>query len=274
MENEQVNVVPEAVQPESVSQPATDVSVIPPATGTTEQGVPVTAPVQPEVKTEQAIPYTRFQEVNEAKKTLEQQNQILMQQLRIQQEQPNQQEIQVEKEKPLFIRVCEELGYKDETYLTQEQNANVLDRVQQIQSQQMQQQTMVQGYVSSKNDYANVVGKTDPMTGVFQIAEPLKRQTEKNPLLAQALVYLVKTKSPYTGIIAYEIASKDTEYQKSLQKTTETVAAQQVAQALSTAQRSISAVSGTGTLDKVAQIRGMTDAQFAEHLEEIKRRPD
>jgi hypothetical protein len=267
MENEQVNVNPVVVQPEGVSQVATDTSVTPSAAGTTEQVVPASAPVVEQPKTEQAIPYTRFQEVNEAKKTLEQQNQILMQQLRIQQQpQPT---APVVTQKPLFIRVCEELGYKDETYLTQEQNAAVMDRVQQIQSQQMQQQTRRQGYVSARPDFANVVGKTDPMTGVFQVAEPLKRQCEKNPLLAQAIL-----QSPYQEVLAYEIASKDPEYMKSLQKTMETTAAQQVAVALSTAQKSISAVSGTGTLDKVAQIQGMTDAQFQEHLNRIKSKPD
>jgi len=261
----QQDVNPAVVQPEGVGRPATGASVNPPATGIEPQGVPA-APAVEQPKTEQAIPYDRFKEVNEKAKALEQQNQILIQQMRIQQGQ--QLATPPVAQKPLFTQVCEKLGYTED-YLTQAQIAHANQVMMEQVQQQTQQQTVIQQYVSSKPDFANVVGKTDPITGVFQIAEPLRRQCEKNPMLAQAIL-----NSPYQGMLAYEIASKDPDYVAYLQNTTQTTAAQQVATALAgSRQMSISAVPGQGTLDKMAVIKNMTPAEFDAYKQKVLSSP-
>jgi len=236
---------------QGVSQSATDTGVSQPATG-----VENPAGVQ-QVKQEQSVPYDRFKEVNEKAKLYEQQNSLLMQQLQIRQQQT------VQKQEPVFKQVCKELGYTDD-YLTQDQIAHANEVV----FEKMNEQQTLKNYVASKPDYTSVVGSVNPLTGQLELAAPLQRQMAANPTIAAAIL-----RSPDRAILAYEFASKDPDYQRSLQQTTVTKAAQQAAQSLQTRQMSISSVSGQGTLDKAAQIRSMSDDEFEKYKQEIMSRP-
>ena len=153
--------------------------------------------------------------------------------------------------------VVKELGFADEPYLTTEMSIAVTDRVQQYRDVQIAATTASANFISSHADYSEVVGQTDPLTNQFVTAPPLTRILAKNPQLAAAI-----KSSAYPEQLAYEIASKESEYVTSKQAAVETKASKAVAKTLQNeGQMSISAAqSGGGTLSKAADVQAWTQA--------------
>ena len=163
------------------------------------------------------------------------------------------------------------MGYQDEIYLTPEQNAQVNDKVMQIMQTANSSQSQLQTFLSSKPDFAKVVGANDPVTGLFTYAPPLQRALMSNPSIQGAINGLDPAKA---AVLAYEIASKDPQYMKEVAEANKPVEqkqseeAQQVIQQANS-QVSISAVAGQGQLDKAASIRAMSDEQFDQYKQGI-----
>lgn len=213
---------------------------------------------------DKTVPYARFHEVNEKAKTAEAQVQTLNQQVQqmavqlrvIQANAPK--ETKMEAPKGAVRQAIQSLGLGDENYLTKDQMADVVDHVLQQQMVQNQQQA----FIAAHSDYEQVVGRADPVTGQFVMADPLKKVLTENPALQTAL-----QGNPHAGVIAYELAKH--EVAAAIKNTTKEAKAaiEAAGQAIS-----ISNVSGGGNMDKVAAMQGMNDADFAKHKEAVKAR--
>ena len=175
-----------------------------------------------------------------------------------------QQTPQPQEKTSLSQAVAKQLGI-DIQVATAEEVCQINEGVLQIMSGQQSEQT----FINSHSDYAKVVGTTLP-GGQFQAAPPLLRQLHENPALSNAL-----QNSPNKAVLAYSIASKDPQYLTELAdaaKSSDTKAAENAEVKINAAnqQLSVSAVKeGGGTLDKAAEIRAMSDEEFAEHNRKI-----
>ena len=247
MENDVNSAQPITEQPDAqdVSQSVTGEGVDQPTTGESAADGQQT----------QAVPYDRFKEVNDKAKAAQQEVDNLKLQMQILQNNQIQQKTPAQQN--LFEKICKEKGYDDD-YLTKTQQAEVTQEVVNRQINQIQSQIQMQTFLTQHPDYSEVVGTSGP--NGFNIAPPLARQIQKNPLLLQAL-----QRSPDRHILAYQIAVSDPEYVQS--KTTQTTndAVQQAEQILSGKMQSISSVPGSGNVDKAAMIRNMSDEEFQAH---------
>lgn len=188
----------------------------------------------------------------------------LQSQLLLQANQPQPTQAQTQKQQNLVAQVIDSLGLSNEEFLSAGQMADVLNTVIQIQNTANAQQS----FIASHPDYAEVVGKN--FMGQFQIAPPLQRAIQKNPVLGQALM-----SNPQAGIIAYEIASKDPQYLQELadkNKPPEQTAAEKAAEAITQANKqvSIGTVSGGGQVDQASVYASATDAEIAASVEKAK----
>jgi len=159
--------------------------------------------------------------------------------------------------------VATQLGI-DIEIATPEEICRINEGVLQITSGQQNEQS----FVNSHPDFAKVVGVMLP-GGKFQPAPPLTRQLNANPALSSAL-----DNSPNKSVLAYAIASKDPKYLAELTeaaKSDDTKAAEKAEASIDAAnkQLSVSAVKGSGNLDKVAAIRAMNDEEFRVHNQKI-----
>ena len=218
------------------------------------------------------VPYDRFKQVNDEKNSatarvteLEQH----VQNLRLTQANPPQQTEQPQQQS-LTAQVMKDKGIDPEEILTGAQQAEITDEVVRRVSVANQAQFQTQSFISSKPDFAKVVGAEDAATGQFKFAPPLQRVIDSNPGIATAL----RNAGSGANMLAYELGSKDPTYMAELveaaklpaQKNSE--AAQQVIDAANK-QVSISAVAGVGNLDKGAAILAMNDEEFEQHKQQV-----
>ena len=170
----------------------------------------------------------------------------------------------------LTLTVMKELGLDPEDILTGADQARVNDAVLSRMRASSQSENVVNNFVSSKPDYAQVVGHTDPITGQFVTAAPLQRIIANNPSITAAL----QSAGPSASILAYELASKDPQYMAEVAKAAvpPVVAASEQAAAViqnANTMASISAVAGQGAIDKAAAIRAMSDEEFEKHKQTV-----
>ena len=185
----------------------------------------------------------------------------------LRQQAATQQKPDVQPQKTMYDAVCEELGFGEEEYLSREQQGQVFDRINSIQSQANATQATHNQFLAKHTDFAEVVGKTNPLTGQFTPSPHLQRLMDKDPETAAAVA-----NSPYAAQLAYKLVTVDPEYiaaQTTAAMTPEQIAAAKASEAIKTNMSSISSVnSGGGTVAKTVQ--SMTDAEFAAHKEQLK----
>jgi hypothetical protein len=252
---------------DGVSQPSTDTSATTDA-GVQHQATQVaTGALADGTTTDKTIPYERFSEVNAAKKNAEQEVQRLQSYI---QGMSTQTQTQPQQEN-IFVQVAKEKGYDPEGYLSyaeqSEINAEVMNRT----TAQNQVQMQTQAFISSKPDYAQVVGQNDPITGQFVAAGPLQRKINQNPAIATAL----QAAGPNAAVLAYELASTDQQYLAEKAKAQQPPAVQQGQAAQDVLQQasgltSVSAVSGTGAINKTDTIKGMNAEDFDAYSKKLR----
>ena len=218
------------------------------------------------------IPYDRFQEVN-AEKDAAVERVKMLENMALQNANPPQTKEPAQPQS-MTIQVMKELRFDPEDLLTGEQQAKVNDIVLGRMNAANQAQAQQQSFMSSKPDYANVVGGVDQATQQFAYAPPLQRAMNNNPSIQGVLLSMLRTNPAGAAIVAYEIASKDPTYIKEVAQAAKPAAVQQseaAQQAIEQANGvvSVSAVAGQGTIDKAAAIRAMSDEQFAQHKQQI-----
>jgi hypothetical protein len=167
----------------------------------------------------------------------------------------------------IAAQVLERLGLKDVEYLNTEQLSQYTEALNRVQSTVAQQEAFIEAHA----DFKDVVGATDPRSGMFIPAEPLRRTLEKTPGLADAI-----QNSPHGARLAYELAKKDIDHKKEVDeakvpsKKAEEKLAEELAKAgKQSSQQSVSSVPGQGGLDKVTAMQQMSDAEFAAHKAKI-----
>ena len=174
-----------------------------------------------------------------------------------------QQTTQPQKQVSLSQAVAKQLGI-DIEIATPEEICQINEGVMQVTSGQQSEQS----FINSHPDYAEVVGVT-LLNGVFQPAAPLSRELKANPALADAL-----RSSPNKAVLAYSIASKNSQYLTELAekaKPDDTKAAEKAEAKIKAAnkQLSISEAKGGGQLDQAAATAAMSDEEFRKHNEAI-----
>ena len=196
----------------------------------------------------------------EKRQAVETENQQLRDQMAIQAAQPK---TEPQKQVSLSQAVAKQLGI-DLEIATAAEICQINEGVLQITSGQQSEQS----FMNSHPDYAEVVGVSGP-GGQFQYAPPLLRAIKSNPALADAL-----RNSPNKAVLAYEIASKDSQYlaeQAEKAKSDDTKAAEKAEAKINAAnqQLSVSAAKGGAQLDQTAAIAAMSDEEFAKHNQKI-----
>ncbi len=118
----------------------------------------------------------QLQAAQQTVQTVQQQNMLL------------QQSQQPQQPKTTYEQAVMEAGLQDESYLNQEQQAQIFARKDQLDNQKFQQQqAMAQNnqFAITHDDYAEAVGTTDPMTGAFIPSQELNELLTKKPYLRQ-----------------------------------------------------------------------------------------
>lgn len=214
------------------------------------------------------VAYDRFKEVNEASKakdaTIAQLQQMVVQQ------QQGETKVKQPEQQSLTLQVMKEMNIDPESILTGAEQAQVNDEVILRINNANQSQMQAQNFVASKPDFVKVVGTLDPVTGQYNFASPMKRALEEDP----SLIHALRGAGSGAGMLAYKIASKDPKYVEEVAKAKADAVqknSEEAAQVIQQADNltSVSAVSGTGTIDKAAAIRAMSDQEFAAYKDKI-----
>ncbi len=153
------------------------------------------------VQTEQAIPYNRFKEVNDAKTAAEQRAQqaeqqlLMMQQQILSQQSFQQKQVNTNQPQTYLQRVGVQAG---EIPTAEQVNAAM-----QLQQQDTLAAIQAQQFLASHQDFNSVVGKVNPYTGQPEISETFKKVISKNPAY-MPLQYLA-FQNPAYAQIAYDM---------------------------------------------------------------------
>ena len=262
----------EAPTVEGVSQEAApDTSVQAPDAGVQQEEAPAqsTEVLADGTQTDKPVEYSRFKEVNDAKNAGDEENARLRQFIQSQQAAPQPQQPQ-QQPQSISLQVMQELNIDPEDILTGAQQAQINDEVARRTTAVTQSQNQVQNFITSKPDYAQVVGTLDPLTNQFIYAQPMLRVMQANPGITQAL----QGAGSGAAQLAYQIASQDPAYMAQVAKATAdpvVVASEKANQVLHNANSmtSVSAVAGTGTIDKAAAIRAMSPGEFDAYKQSI-----
>jgi hypothetical protein len=222
----------------------------------------------------QAVPYVRFKAINDAKNEAEaklKDYEAYIQGLKTAQANTGQQQQTVQQtQQSLTLQVMKEMGYDKDSILTGEEQARVTDAVLGRMQAATTAQTQLQTFMSNATDYIEVVGQQNNITGQFMFAEPMLQLMKEKPTVAACLQGLDQTRA---AILCYELASafkKGKETQQAVDQQQQTIADTEQVIQQANSQQSISSVAGqTGTIDKGAQIRSMTDEQFKAYKQEI-----
>jgi len=121
----------------------------------------------------------------------------------------------------------------------------------------LERKTTAQQFLSSNNDFAEVVGVTDPLTGIFTPAEPLRQLFTEDPGLQQLIL-----SSPNPPALAYKLGKSR---QKIMAMEAEKLKAQEILTKAdaTTAPMSPAAVGGGAAALKVSgQIGNMSEEEF------------
>ena len=203
-----VQPAPAEQEQQSVSQVATD-EVVSSEAGVQSQDSSATE----EQTVENQIPLSRFQPVLDENKDLKAQVSQLQGHLNLVGNQ-NQQTGQAQQTQPvqesLTLQVMKQMGFSEDGFLTNAEQAQVMDKVSEIRAGQTQQQIQSQQFLSSNPDFNQVVGSIDPASGQFVYAPPLLRVLQANPGLLPAL----QSAGNGSSALAYALASKDPQYQQ------------------------------------------------------------
>jgi hypothetical protein len=229
------------------------------------------APAEQQVEQKGPVPYDRFSAVNTQKNTLADENARLQEHIELlSKQQPPQQPVQQQQaQQGLTLQVMEQMGI-DKDYATPEQMAQVIDRVSEIRTNQTTQENQTNQFMTAHPDFALVVGTNHPQTGQFVAAPPLLRAMQQNPQLVTDL----QNAGAGAKRLAYSIAINDPTYQQQLAEAAKPVPQVQAesAEAAINNANSMTSISAVGTgaaLDKVAQIRAMSDEEFEAHKQAI-----
>ena len=174
-------------------------------------------------------------------------------------------------QKSLYEQAADELGLKDEEFLTKEQQIKILTRVDEVRSLQYNTIAVQQQFLNQHPDFAEVVGTGNPVTGTFKPSPALQRIIDKKPQIAQAIA-----SSPQAAQLAYYFVTNDPDYiaekvEAGLTPEQKTAKVATAAIQAAKKQTSISAATGGGgTLDKKAAINAMSNAEFAAYKEALK----
>jgi hypothetical protein len=127
--------------------------------------------------------------------------------------------------------------------------------------------------MSSHQDFAQVVGAKDDVTGQFVYAPPLARVLNESPELIAAL----QNAGAGANALAYRLAVNDPTYLAQLaeaNKDPNIAVGEQAAQVIATANglTSVSAAGASGVIDKAAQMAAMSDEQIKAHGAEVMRK--
>lgn len=126
-------------------------------------------------------------------------------------------------QKTLSRQVRDELGFGEEQYLTADQSDLVTERILQIQSNRAQQSQ----FLNQRQDFFDVVGKVNPLTGRFEASEHLKAAIADNPEMI-GLDQVVATNPAYAPM-AYALA-KQAKVLAETKKKTEDLTALEIAE--------------------------------------------
>lgn len=222
---------------------------------------------------DQAVPYDRFKEVNDAKTALQLQVDQLQGHLRLvgnQQVAPPVQGQSPAQQEGLTLQVMKQMGLDPEGYVSPAEQAQVSDQVMKITVGQITQQIQEQNFVAAHTDFAAVVGSKDPLTGQFVTAPPLARVLSQNPQLMTAL------QGPGAYALAYQLAANDPTYQAELAqraKLPPQVAGEAAELAIKASEglTSVSAVGTSATIDKAAAYTTMSDEEIRAKRDEVIR---
>lgn len=219
-----------------------------------------------EVQTQEPmLPKSRFDEVNQRMQKSEQEAALLRQQIEILSRQQSQG--QPQQKEPLRKQVIKRLGLENEVYLTVEQQIAVDEQVDQIRQQQM----MAQNFYQSHTDFTEIVGSVNPVTGQFVASDYLRDAIRNHPELTGLDTMVVN--NPGAASYAYSVA-KMAKMLKELQGTSQV--SQQSLQAVQNQQNLINKMSpmssGGGAIssDLSSKVANMTDAQFQQHLADVR----
>ena len=252
-------------------------SVTPVAEGTGENVQPATEPVSetpPVAPVEETpekgpVPYDRFTEVNEAKKQAEsrlaeveatvQQYQLAMQQ----------QQLARQPQQPPADPVAEFMqreGVGKEGYVTQEDVTKILQFAE-SRSRQAAEQEQLNQWLASRPDYVGTC-----LTPTGQPSEYLRKALQEDPVLA------VRLQRQWDPVVAYTAAQAQMYRSKTATPPTPaSTPAPNMAEQIRAAQRapqSITAASGAGTMDKAAFVQGLSEREFQQRKEILKRGGD
>jgi len=201
---------------------------------------------------------TKRQEAEAAAKTYQDQLAVAMANRPAQQTQAPQQT-------SAFKQIAGSLGI-DPEYATPEQQGQIIEAMVNSKVQQLANQQVSSQFATQHSDYANVVGRVNPITRIFEIAPPLQRVFQKNPSLQLAMQSLAD--NPHAGMIAYQLATSDPDYIAEKVKADMTPEQKKAAEAqaainAANTQQSVSSATGAGgNLDKAQIIANESDAEF------------
>jgi len=155
------------------------------------------------------------------------------------------------------------LGYGEDVYHTSVEQAQIHALVRQHDMKQAQDQQ----FIAATPDYADVIGQKNQF-GQMVYAQPLINFLSRNPNLQQQVA-----NNPQ---LAYQLASSDPEYiaQKNAALTAkQTAAATAVVQkTVNKGKVSISAAPGGGAIDKMSQMRDMSNDELTAKIADLKSR--
>lgn len=109
---------------------------------------------------------------------------------------------QQQRPKSLRESVIEQLGLKDETWLTTTQQIQVDNIIDSMRDQQIRQQQ----FISQNQDFNDVVGKVNPLTNQFEPSEHLKDAITQNPNLSG--LDRIVAQNPAYAVYAYTVAKQ------------------------------------------------------------------
>lgn len=195
----------------------------------------------------------------EKRQTAEQEAQLARDQMALLQANQQVQTQQVQQPTSTYERALQDCGFRDEVYLSQEQQIKVNARKDQLDATNLQQQQSAianQQFVQSHSDYGAAVGQNNMVTGQFMVSAELQKILMEKPHLRGSCL---------TSEGAYKVVME----QRELAKLTTTSQQQQTQQQIDTKLSPMSpAAAGGGAVDRtVGQI---TENSTAEDIRKVQ----
>lgn len=215
-----------------------------------------------QVQDDQKIPLARFNEVNERMKEAERDAQLARDQMALLQANQTQTQPVQQPAVSTYQQAVRECGLEGEDYMTQEQQAQVFARKEQLDVFKLQQQQAYfadQQFMQNHADFGTVAGQINPYTGQFMATPELNEILMKKPYLRA---------SCGTAQGAYEVVMEQRRMME-LTKKTEVQEQHQQQQDVDTKLAPMSAAGG-GAVDKSAG--EITESSTADDVEKMQQR--